>query len=276
MSSPRIPLVLPVRFSYAVHAVQTTSQAISTEGAWIRCLEAPPLETEVKLRIYLPSSSAVAEFTARVERIIEGAESGFWAVFTSAEPNSRERLSALISAHEGGPWRTPVPLGALFPRLLDAKEPPLPLPAPSPASLAIAEPLAEASNGTGPSSPGSGSNEGLNRRGFPRHRARFLVRFESVQEFVLQYAANISAGGVFISTDFPPAMDSVITVVLELPGQPAPVTARAQVVHRVTPEQAVAAKTEAGAGVQFIDADDAFRAGIDAAIEYILAENLKG
>ena len=96
-----------------------------------------------------------------------------------------------------------------------------------------------------------------------------------MQDFVLQYAANISAGGVFINTDFPPAMDSVITVVLELPGATSPVTARAQVVHRVTTEEAAATQTDAGAGVQFIDADDAFREGIDRAIEFILAENAK-
>ena len=50
MSSPRITLVLPVRFSFDVHAIQTTSQELSTDGALVRCLEPPPLGTHVKLR----------------------------------------------------------------------------------------------------------------------------------------------------------------------------------------------------------------------------------
>ncbi len=269
MSSPRVTLVLPVRFSYDVHAIQTTSQELSTEGALVRCLEPPPLGTELKLRFYLPGSQQVAEFTGAVRQIISGAESGFWADFTSSAPDARERLYSLIAAHDGGAWRTPIPIGAFYAR-------------------GAGEPGSESAPGLGSGAPLEGQAAELpadpalsalssspNRRSFPRHRARFLVRFESVQEFVLQYAANISAGGVFINTDFPPAMESVITVSLELPGGSAPVTARAQVVHRVTPEQAAATHTDAGAGVQFIDADDAFREGIDRAIEFILSENAK-
>jgi uncharacterized protein (TIGR02266 family) len=258
MASQRIPLVLPVRFSFASHAIQTTSQEVSTEGALVRCLEPPPLDTEVKLRLYLPGSDEVAELAGVVKQVNSGAESGFWAEFTSAAPQARERLAELLAAHDGAAWRTPVPLGSLYPRRLGELEPPGP-PAGAPSNDELA----------------SLDNAGLNRRSFPRHRARFIVRFETVQEFVLQYAANLSAGGVFINTDFPPAMESVITVVLELPGASVPVTARAQVVHRVTPEEAAAAQTDAGAGVQFIDADDAFREALERAIEFILADDTK-
>lgn len=261
MASPRIPLVVPVRFSFASHAIQSTSHELSTEGALVRCLEPPPLDTEVSLRFYLPGSTTTVEFTARVSQVIQGSESGFWAQFTNAAPQARERLHALLAAHDAGALHTPVPIAALYPRRGEQKD-------------------AQAGDGNAstpapdPSRPPSG--EGQNRRSFPRHRARFLVRFESVQEFVLQYAANISAGGVFISTDFAPPMDSVITVVLELPGSSSPVTARAQVVHRVSPEEAAATQTDAGAGVQFIDADDMFRGGIDRAIEHILQQKAQG
>jgi uncharacterized protein (TIGR02266 family) len=261
MASPRIPLVLPVRFSFATHAIQSTSHELSTEGALVRCLEPPPLDTELQIRFYLPGSTTTAEFTARVSQVIQGSESGFWAQFTSAGPQARERLYALIAAHDAGASRTPVPIAALYPRrgekqAAEARDGGAATPPPDPTHLP--------------------SGDGQNRRSFPRHRARFLVRFESVQEFVLQYAANISAGGVFISTDFAPPMDSVITVVLELPGSTAPVTARAQVVHRVSPEEAAATQTDAGAGVQFIDADDAFREGIDHAIDHILQQKAQG
>ncbi len=110
----------------------------------------------------------------------------------------------------------------------------------------------------------------VDARTFPRYSARFAVRFANVQEFVLQYAANISAGGVFVETDEPPAMDSVMRVAMELPGGGPPVEAQAVVVHRVTPQQARERNTPAGVGVQFIDADDKFRERIDFAIATIL------
>jgi uncharacterized protein (TIGR02266 family) len=107
------------------------------------------------------------------------------------------------------------------------------------------------------------------RRSFPRVNARFAVRFASVQDFVLEYAANISAGGVFVQTQNPPPLKSIVRVEMELPGGAA-VPAQGLVVHRVTPEEAKARGTAPGCGVQFIAADDAFRQRIDAAIDEIL------
>ena len=108
------------------------------------------------------------------------------------------------------------------------------------------------------------------RRAFPRLKTRFAVRFNSVQDFVLEYAANISAGGVFVATENPPALKSIVQVEMELPGGDGPVPARGMVVHRVTKEQAEQGGTVAGVGVQFMDADDEFRRRIDAAIAHIL------
>ena len=115
-------------------------------------------------------------------------------------------------------------------------------------------------------------SDASNRRAFPRYRARFAVRFSSVQDFVLEYAANISAGGVFVLTDHPPEMDAVITVVLELPDGGAPVACKALVVHRVTPQQARERNTQSGVGVQFIEANDEFRERIDQTISQILGQ----
>ena len=108
------------------------------------------------------------------------------------------------------------------------------------------------------------------RRAFPRYNARFAVRFANVQDFVLEYAANISAGGVFVHTENPPPLKSVVQVEMELPGSGAAVPARGMVVHRVTKEEAAQRGTVPGVGVQFMDADDEFRRRIDAAIAYIL------
>lgn len=110
-------------------------------------------------------------------------------------------------------------------------------------------------------------------RAFPRYNAQFAVRFASVQDFVLEYAANISAGGVFVATENPPALKSVVQVEMELPGGGGPVPARGMVVHRVTKEEAASRGTQAGVGVQFMDADDEFRRRIDAAIAHILESN---
>ena len=108
------------------------------------------------------------------------------------------------------------------------------------------------------------------RRTFPRYNARFAVRFATVQDFVLEYAANISAGGVFVVTNDPPEMDAIVRVMMELPGGGPSVEAKAVVVHRVTPAEAKERSTAAGVGVQFVDADDLFRERIDRAIESIL------
>jgi uncharacterized protein (TIGR02266 family) len=111
------------------------------------------------------------------------------------------------------------------------------------------------------------------RRAFPRYNARFAVRFANVQDFVLEYAANISAGGVFVHTENPPPLKSVVQVEMELPGSGAAVPARGMVVHRVTKDEAAQRGTVPGVGVQFMDADDEFRRRIDAAIAHILDRN---
>jgi uncharacterized protein (TIGR02266 family) len=108
------------------------------------------------------------------------------------------------------------------------------------------------------------------RRAFPRYNVRFAVRFATVQDFVLEYAANISAGGVFVHTEEPPPLKTVVQVEMELPGGADPVPARGMIVHRVTKQEAEQRGTLAGVGVQFVDADDQFRQRIDAAIAHIL------
>jgi uncharacterized protein (TIGR02266 family) len=108
------------------------------------------------------------------------------------------------------------------------------------------------------------------RRAFPRYNANFAVRFATVQDFVLEYAANISAGGVFVHTENPPPLKTIVQVEMELPGSGTAVPARGIVVHRVTTEDAKKRETLPGVGVQFMDADDEFRSRIDAAIAHIL------
>lgn len=87
-----------------------------------------------------------------------------------------------------------------------------------------------------------------------RHPVKLSARFRTATEFVQEHATNLSRGGVFIRTDKPPAVDTVVEVELQLPDGGLPVTSAGIVVHR---------SPESGVGVQFVDASDVFRERID-------------
>jgi uncharacterized protein (TIGR02266 family) len=111
----------------------------------------------------------------------------------------------------------------------------------------------------------------IDRRATARYAARFAVRFGTVDEFKREYATNISAGGLFMRTEAPPDMSSVIDVVLELPGGD-PVEGKALVVHRISAEDAARLNVEPGAGVQFVEGDDKFRERIDRFVAELAGE----
>jgi uncharacterized protein (TIGR02266 family) len=111
----------------------------------------------------------------------------------------------------------------------------------------------------------------IDRRATARYSARFAVRFGTVDDFKREYATNISAGGLFIRTEAPPEMNSVIDVELELPGG-TPVEGKALVVHRVSPAEAVQRSVDPGVGVQFVQADDRFRERIDRFVAELAAK----
>ncbi len=85
------------------------------------------------------------------------------------------------------------------------------------------------------------------------------MRFRTALEFVEQHATNLSRGGIFIRTDHPPAMDTVVDVEVQLPDSGAPVISAGIVVHREEPGRS----NNPGVGVQFVDASDAFRERLD-------------
>ncbi|MFL5311691.1 MAG: TIGR02266 family protein [Myxococcales bacterium] len=116
------------------------------------------------------------------------------------------------------------------------------------------------------------SSRPMDRRATPRFAARFAVRFGSVDEFRREYATNISAGGLFIRTEEPPAMDTVVDVVLEIPGGE-PIQGKGLVVHRVGSEEAVRRQVDPGIGVQFVHGDDRFRERID---QFVAALSARG
>jgi uncharacterized protein (TIGR02266 family) len=104
-------------------------------------------------------------------------------------------------------------------------------------------------------------------RTYPRVNARLRVGWTSSQDFLSAWSQNISRGGIFIATDSPPALREVVELSVELPDGKPPVKTHAEVVHCVTTEQTRRTGTVAGAGLQFLDADDDFRERLDACIE---------
>lgn len=227
-----VEIVFPIRFATRNAAVQTTTRELGTAGVRVRCLEPPEPGTQLALKLYLPGSRDGVEAAGVVEEVFTDAqEAGFRARFTGLSAGARERIEDVLGRRERAAAAKPI--GAISVQPLD------------------------------------GADDA--RRAFPRHNARFAVRFATVQDFVLEYAANISAGGVFVSTSDPPPLETVVRVEMELPGAGGSVPARALVVHRVTEAEARERGTTPGMGVQFIDADDGFRERVDAAIEFILS-----
>jgi uncharacterized protein (TIGR02266 family) len=104
-------------------------------------------------------------------------------------------------------------------------------------------------------------------RAYPRVPARLQVGWKSSREFLQSYSENISRGGIFIVTDNPPALREIVELSVALPDGLPPVKARAEVVHSVPPAEARRRGIRAGAGLQFLDATDEFRARLDACIE---------
>lgn len=107
-----------------------------------------------------------------------------------------------------------------------------------------------------------------------QHRAcervpvQLAVRFRTAHDFVQEHATNMSRGGIFIRTDDPPPLDTVVEVQLQLPDAGLPVSSAAIVVHRQQP----GSNKLAGVGVQFVDASDSFRERIDRYLDTLLKE----
>jgi uncharacterized protein (TIGR02266 family) len=230
----RAPVVFPVRFEAEGNAVQTTTREVGLEGVFIRSQKSPKQGATISLRLHLPGNVEPDEVRARVVEVRPDPDCGFWAAFIDPQAQAIERIKLLLErrarAAAGGAG---TPIGVI--QLKQDRAP-----------------AVEA------------------RRGFPRHAARFRVGFTSNHEFAVEYAENISVGGVFVHSDDPPELDSIVSVSLHLPGNGTPVEAKALVVHRVTKAQGAQTGKRPGMGVQFLDSSDEFRAAIDGALEHIL------
>lgn len=102
-----------------------------------------------------------------------------------------------------------------------------------------------------------------------RHPAHYtlLVRCESWDDFVERYASDVSSGGMFIVTDDPPPVLSVVEVKMHLP-EGHEVRLRARAVHVVELEAAAARGTHPGVGVQFEGLDELLKQQVQQLVDF--------
>src|SRR5262249_26196072 len=75
----------------------------------------------------------------------------------------------------------------------------------------------------------------------------YHVAYATLDELVLAYSEDLSRGGLFVPTGEPAALDAVVRINLELPGDGGMVSVLGQVVH-------VNAKPR-GMGIEFVESD---------------------
>jgi uncharacterized protein (TIGR02266 family) len=105
--------------------------------------------------------------------------------------------------------------------------------------------------------PGTGDD--LQRRRHPRAPLSLLVqyRFDTVDEFMSEYSADVSIGGMFIRTDEPRPTGSLIYLQFALKDGSKLIEGLGRVVHVTQPGAADAdAGRPAGMGVEFVNFDD--------------------
>jgi uncharacterized protein (TIGR02266 family) len=101
--------------------------------------------------------------------------------------------------------------------------------------------------------------QGGSNRAFARFPVRVEVRVGKTGLLFAERALNLSRSGVFVHSDMPPKEGESVEVELDLPGT-TKISSCGVVVHRQM-------RRPSGAGIQFIDANDAFRDRLDRFLE---------
>lgn len=91
-----------------------------------------------------------------------------------------------------------------------------------------------------------------------RHRVHLSVRFERAKEFVIEYAENLSSGGLFVRGAQGLEPGQVVPIKLELPGL-GEYLVKARVAHVLGEAEAKAHGRQAGAGFQIVGAQKGCR-----------------
>lgn len=107
------------------------------------------------------------------------------------------------------------------------------------------------------------------RRSSPRADLQMLVQFrlQDIDEFMRDYAVNISAGGMFVRTEEPHSQGAIIYLQFRLVSGEKLFEGLAEVVHVNPPGH-----TDAGMGLEFVNLDPESRTLINQIVEERVAE----
>jgi uncharacterized protein (TIGR02266 family) len=210
----RTQLVLPSGTRLRVEVIHSARSFVS-EGVVMRALKTPS-----HLQSVMPSGMGIRFL--RTEELIEELLPGINLL-------AEERVPDAVGEHGRA---QAVPVG-------DA---PQPFEALTPPPAATPVPAAPAAD------PRSGAGAPI------RTTSNYPLRFRDREQFKRAFERDISTGGLFISTDTPPPLDSVVEVEVHVEGQSAVVRLQGRVVHRMEPPPgSPPGNLLAGIGVQFLD-----------------------
>ena len=100
-----------------------------------------------------------------------------------------------------------------------------------------------------------------NRRDTRRLPIKVLVEYECMQDFLTDYTANVSIGGMFIKTDSPLELGTRFRLRFRLPEREQPIDITAVVRWKLSPEDA--GPMNAGMGICFEELSVADKAAVD-------------
>lgn len=96
-----------------------------------------------------------------------------------------------------------------------------------------------------------GTSNPSDKRQAERLPIRMLVEYESSEDFLIDYTANMSIGGMFIQTGNPLPVGTRFRLRFRIPGRPDPVDTVGEVCWVLTPDEAGC--MQPGMGVRFED-----------------------
>lgn len=102
----------------------------------------------------------------------------------------------------------------------------------------------------------------MSRRELLRVDAKVEVEFKSFDQFYREYTKNISKGGLFIKTRQALPVQTVLEIMLRLPGEK-PLSLVGEVVHCIDAETAECNGWDPGIGVHFVDFEDGAHQALD-------------
>jgi len=94
-------------------------------------------------------------------------------------------------------------------------------------------------------------------REYERHRVALTVRYGKARDFVVDYAENLSSGGLFVRTDQPFERGELIDIVLDLPGF-GEFEIKASAAHSIAPDAAADLGRSPGTGFSIVDGPTGF------------------